>query len=109
MPTLAWVEREYEVALQSANTPSNLRDFALLCIALDHLRASTPDSEPKSEQKSEQKKRDAILLTAHSADLDKIPTITQIEDAIGAISINTPEEKKRVQDARTWAGIIGKK
>lgn len=50
--------------------------------------------------------REAVLLTTHSADLDTIPTIEQIEDALGAVAVNTPEERKRVQDARTWGKII---
>lgn len=45
----------------------------------------------------------------HSADLDTVPTIQQVETALHSISVNTPEERKRVQDAKKWAQIISQK
>lgn len=106
MPTLAWVEQEYVKALASANTPANLRDFALLCIARDHLRADAPP--PRGEDEKEGKKN-AVLLTAYSADLNTVPTLAQIEDGIGALAANTAEDRRRIEDAKTWAAIIGHK
>lgn len=108
MLSLAWVEHELELAINGPNTPQNARDCALLFILRDHLKAMN-EPEKAEEKKQDSTHRQAVLLTAHSAHLDSVPTLTQIEDAIGAIAVSTPEEKKRAQDARTWAGIIGKK
>jgi hypothetical protein len=113
MLSLAWVEHELELAINGPNTPQNARDCALLFILRDHLREvyEPPEPERKEEppQKENDSKRQAVLLTAHSARLDTVPTLTQIEDAIGAVSVNTREEKRRMQDAKTWASIIREK
>jgi hypothetical protein len=108
MLSLAWVELELQKALEGQNTPQNARDCALLFILRDHLKAMT-EPEKAEEKKQDSTHRQAVLLTAHSAHLDSDPTLTQIEDAIGAVSVNTREEKRRMQDAKTWAGIIGQK
>ena len=67
--------------------------------------AATADV-PKDE-----KKQQAILLTAHSADLNTIPAIEQIDKALVAVveSASTPEQRQRVKDARTWVKSIGGK
>lgn len=113
MLSLPWVEHELELAIRGPNTPQNARDCALLFILRDHLMALyAPDEPAQQEQQPEkesEKQRQAVLLTAHSARLDTVPTIAQIEDAIGAVAANTREEKRRMQDAKTWASIIGKK
>ena len=113
MLSLAWVEHELELAINGPTTPQNARDCALLFILRDHLREvyEPPEPERKEEppQKENDSKRQAVLRTAHSARLDTVPTIAQIDDAIGAVSVNTRVEKRRVQDAKTWAGIIGQK
>ena len=113
MLSLAWVEHELEMAINGPSTPQNARDCALLFILRDNLRAiyqpEEAEEKPKSEEKEKESHRQAVLLTAHSARLDTVPTITEIEDAIGAVSVNTKEEKRRMQDAKTWAGIIGQK
>ena len=113
MLSLAWVEHELELAINGPNTPQNARDCALLFILRDHLREIYEPQEPERKEEPPKKendsKRQAVLLTAHSARLDTVPTIAQIEDAIGTVSVNTREEKRRMQDARTWADIIGQK
>lgn len=102
--TLAWVEAEIEKAEQGGNNAKNVYDLAALLIVRDHLRAATsPKAVPVQEDRA---KRDAIVLTSHSADLDVVPTIAQVEEALGAVIVSTPEERQRVQDAKTWAQII---
>ena len=48
------------------------------------------------------------MLTAHSADLDKVPTLAEVEDALGAVVVNTPEERERANRVKTWAEILRK-
>ena len=103
--TLAWVEAEIEKAEQGGNTARNVYDLAALLIVRDHLRAAAlPKNVPEDKGK-----RDAIILTSHSADLDVIPTIDQVEDALAAVVVSTPEERQRVMDAKTCAQIIREK
>lgn len=108
MITLAWVENEIEKALSEDATPRNVYDLAALVAVQGFLlkRAAPKEDEKPKETREEREHREAVLLTTHSADLDTIPTIEQIEDALGAVAVNTPEERKRVQDARTWGKII---
>lgn len=107
MITLAWVENEIEKALSEDATPRNVYDLAALVAVQGFLlKRAAPKEEKPKETREEREHREAVLLTTHSTDLDTIPTIEQIEDALGAVAVNTPEERKRVQDARTWGKII---
>lgn len=103
--TLAWIESEIEQAANGPNTAKNVYDLAMLIIARDYfLETATP--QPAAETEEQRKRREAVILTSHSADLDVVPTIGQIEEAIGAVSISTPDERRRVKDAKTWASIL---
>ena len=44
----------------------------------------------------------------YTRDLDKVPTLAEVEDALGAVVVNTPEERERANRVKTWAEIIGK-
>ena len=104
--TLTWIESQLEDALSGPNTAKNVYDAAALIIVRDAMRAA---SAPSAQQDAGDKtRRDAVLLTAHSADLDKVPTLAEVEDALGAVVVNTPEERERANRVKTWAGIIGK-
>ena len=70
------------------------------------MRAASAPSSAGSHDTGEKARRDAILLTAHSADLDKVPTLAEVEDALGAVVVNTPEERERANRVKTWAEII---
>ena len=100
--TLAWVESEIEKAQQAGNTAKAVYDLAALLIVRDFLRAASPEHQALQEKRH----RDAVTLTAYSADLRKVPTIDQVEDALGAVALSTPEERRRAVDMRTWAEII---
>lgn len=65
MLTLAWVEHQIEEAKHGLNEPQNVRDFALLCIARDFLKA-----EPTAH---------AGLYDAVSVDLLPIYTPTMMD------------------------------
>lgn len=106
--TLTWVESQLEDALSGPNTAKNVYDAAALIIVRDAMRAASAPSAAESTDAGEKARRDAILLTAHSADLDKVPTLAEVEDALGAVVVNTPEERERANRVKTWAEIIGK-
>ena len=104
--TLTWIESQLEDALSGPNTAKNVYDAAALIIVRDAMRAASAPSAAESTDAGEKARRDAILLTAHSADLDKVPTLAEVEDALGAVVVNTPEERDRANRVKTWAEII---
>ena len=106
--TLTWIESQLEDALSGPNTAKNVYDAAALIIVRDAMRAASAPSAAVGPDTGEKARRDAILLTAHSADLDKVPTLAEVEDALGAVMVNTPEERERANRVKTWAEIIGK-
>lgn len=100
--TLAWVESQLEDALNGANTAKNVYDAAALIIVRDALRAASSDTGTEDAKKS----MEAVVLTAHSADLNVVPTIDQAEKALEAVAVRTKEDRERVNRARTWAEIL---
>ena len=105
---LTWIESQLEDALSGPNTAKNVYDAAALIIVRDAMRAASAPSAAGSADTGEKARRDAILLTAHSADLDKVPTLAEVEDALGAVVVNTPEERERAERVKTWAEILRK-
>lgn len=97
--TLTWIESQLEEAISGANSAKNVYDAAALIIVRNAMLAS-------AEEEGDAQKRNAIVLTSHSADLDVIPTLEQAEAALAAVAVNTPEERDRVERARTWASIL---
>ena len=106
--TLTWIESQLEDALSGPNTAKNVYDAAALIIVRDAMRAASAPSAAESTDAGDKARRDAVLLTAPSADLDKVPTLAEVEDALGAVVVNTPEERERANRVKTWAEIIGK-
>ena len=104
--TLPWVEAQIEETLRSENSAKNVYDLAMLCIARDELvRRAAPEYSQNAEP-SDKKRDDAVVLTAYSADLDTVPTIEQIDKALGSVSVRSREDRKRVQELKTWKDII---
>ena len=106
--TLTWIESQLEDALSGPNTAKSVYDAAALIIVRDAMRAASAPSTAGSTDTEEKARRDAVLLTAHSADLDKVPTLAEVEDALGAVVVNTPEERERANRVKTWAEILRK-
>ena len=106
MVTLTWIDGQIEKAIEEGNNPA-----ALITVREYLATRSAPKADAQSVQESadDKKRRDAVVLMTHSADLDTVPTIQQVETALHSISVNTPEERKRVQDAKKWAQIISQK
>lgn len=107
MISRAWVESQIEECLNGTQNRENIYDIAMLIVVRDELdRRASPIVPDVSEAAGKEKQKQAIVLTNLSADLDTVPTVEQIEDAIGAVAANTPEERQRAKDLRTWAKIL---
>lgn len=111
MVTLTWIDGQIEKAIEEGNNPQNIRDLAALITVKEFLTArSAPNDNSRSEKThesvDERKRRDAVVLMTHSADLDTVPTIQQVETALQSISVNTPAERQRLKDAKKWSQII---
>lgn len=112
MVTLTWIDGQIEKAIEEGNNPQNIRDLAALITVKDFLTArSAPKDDQRENDKApesidERKRRDAVVLMTHSADLDTVPTIQQVETALQSISVNTPAERQRLKDAKKWSQII---
>ena len=105
MLSLAWVELQLEQAINGDNSPQNVRDFALLCIARDNLKALQMPAEAKTEAPARR-----VVLTDYCADLNKVPKLEEIDAAIfsAAETAYTPIDRQHVRDQKTWADIIRK-
>ena len=101
MITLSWIESELEKALQERPTAQAVYDLSALITVRAYLLSR---SEPEREQP--EPRQPTVNLVDYCADLDKFPTIEQVEAAIGAVAINTPEDAKRAKEARIWADIL---
>lgn len=113
MVTLTWIDGQIEKAIEEGNNPQNIRDLAALITVKEFLttRSSLKDDDSRKSEKAyesvdERKRRDAVVLMTHSADLDTVPTIQQVETALQSISVNTPAERQRLKDAKKWSQII---
>lgn len=50
-----------------------------------------------------------VYLSDYCADLDKVPRLEQVEQALAAVTVEDREQLKRAKDMKTWAGILGGK
>lgn len=108
--TLAWIEAQIEETINAANSQKNVYDLAMLCICREEFArraAPVPDYSQAAEPPEERRRREAVTLTAYSADLDSVPTLDQVDEAMGAVVVNSPEERERMNDLKTWRKIIG--
>jgi len=96
--SLSWVNAQIESAMNGNNTPQNVRDYALLCIARDNLQKITPDQDNKTTA--------SVRIADHSADINYVPTIGEIEKAMAAVAENNAEDHQRMNDLRTWTDIM---
>ena len=105
MITLNWVESEIEKSLRGEASAKNVYDLAALLTVRAYLAAPVPQGEEKPEAVS----TPTVYLSDYCADLDKVPKLEQVEQALAAVAVETPEQLKRAKDMRTWANIIGGK
>ena len=91
MLRLEWIEEQLEYLKAGTCTMQTVRDYAALCIARDSLRGEGKTSPS---------------VSSVGISFDRPPTLDQVERALGTIIVSTEEEKKRKQDAMTWAKIL---
>lgn len=91
MLDVSWVDEQIERVRSATATMQTARDYALLCIARDHLAAMEPRKNP------------------HSGMLDTAPTLDQVEAALSAITVTTAADRDRMEDAITWGKILAGK
>lgn len=103
MLSLAWVEHQIEQALNGQNDPQNVRDYALLCIARDFLKA-----EQTARQARTTPEHDRIVLTDYCADLNHVPNPEEIKQAIAAAAsaAYATDSRQQLRDMNTWADIL---
>lgn len=85
MLDVSWVDEQIERVRCATATMQTARDYALLCIARDHL---APSSAPKSR------------ITSSP------PTLDDVEQALAQINVSTPEDRRRAQEARELLQIM---
>ncbi len=90
MLRLDWVEEQIERVKTGTCTMQTVRDYALLCIARDSLRGDGESAPPP---------------VTDGIDFGE-PTLDQVERALGAVMVFSDADRKRKQDAMTWARII---
>lgn len=100
--TIAWIDNEIEKAVNGVNSPQNVRDFALLCIARENLLAIL-----NRDQDGEKKENNIVPISLYNADLSA-PTMDDVEESLGRVMIRDENDKKRMRDARTIMNIMHK-
>ena len=103
MITLTWVESEIKKAVSERPTAQAVYDLAASITVRDYLRALTADQE---SAEAPEPKPATVNMLDYCADLDKCPTLDQVETALGSVAIHSQDEAKRAKDARTWADIL---
>lgn len=93
MLDVSWVDEQIERVRCDTATMQTARDYALLCIARDHLAPKEPEER----------------RPYNHGMLDTAPTLDQVEAALSAITVTTAAERDRAEDAVTWGKILAGK
>ena len=105
MITLNWVESEIEKSLAGEPNARNVYDLAALITVRAYLAA--PSEAVQAEPAKEEAPK--VYLSDYCADLDKVPRLEHVEQALAAVAVEDREQLKRAKDMKTWAGILGGK
>ena len=105
MITLSWVESEIEKSLAGEPNARNVYDLAALITVRAYLAA--PSEAVQAEPAKEEAPK--VYLSDYCADLDKVPRLEQVEQALAAVAVEDRGQLKRAKDMKTWAGILGGK
>lgn len=105
MITLAWIDNEIEKSLRGDASAKNVYDLAALITVRAYLAA--PSDAVQAEPTKEEAPK--VYLSDYCADLDKVPRLEQVEQALAAVAVEDREQLKRAKDMKTWAGILGGK
>lgn len=90
MLDVSWVDEQLERVRCATATMQTARDYALLCIARDHLTQNHP-----KEQRSNS-----------SSQFPTAPTLDDVEAALRSINVTTSEDRKRVNEAKEVTQIL---
>lgn len=101
MITRAWLESEIEKALAAKPTAQAVYDLAALITVRGYLCAQESSEEKKKEAETQ-----TVNLLDYCTDLDKCPTLEQVETALGSVAINSRDDARRAKDALVWADIL---
>ena len=81
----------------------------LSCVRLQaHRRLPRASSDPEPQGGTNLRPVKASSRQSVPDVLYTRPTLDQIEEALSAVAIDTPEEAQRARDAKTWADILRK-
>ena len=105
MITLSWVESEIEKSLAGEANARNVYDLAALITVRAYLAA--PSESTQAEPAKEEVPK--VYLSDYCADLDKVPRLEQVEQALAAMAVEDREQLNRAKDMKTWAGILSGK
>lgn len=97
MLDLSWVNEQIDRLINGTRCMQSARDLAALIIVRDEIqKGAGAIPAPRSDD------------TPPGGDLlNTAPTLDQVQRALGAVVVNTPEERQRAQDMQTWLQIIG--
>ncbi len=95
MPDLSWINEQIDRLKHGTRCLQTVRDLAALIIVRDEMK--------KGEGESPSPRLDDMPPDI----LHTTPTIDQVQRALGAVIVNSPEERQRVQDMQTWLQILG--
>jgi hypothetical protein len=96
--SLAWIEAQIEHEIDRGNIPDAVRDLAALLQVRQYMMEQGGETSTPHEHMGKH--------IAYDSALDTLPTLDQVERALGTIVVSTDAEKKRMQDAMTWAKIL---
>ncbi len=105
MITLTWIDSEIEKSLRGEASAKNVYDLAALITVRAYLAAPSESVQAESTKEEAPK----VYLSDYCADLDKVPRLEQVEQALAAVAVEDREQLKRAKDMRTWAGILSGK
>lgn len=89
MLDVSWIDEQLERVRGATATMQTARDFALLCIARDHLapKDDLQDHKPRS-------------------DVTPAPTLEDVEKALQKINISTREDRQKAQELKEITRIM---
>lgn len=110
MLTLEWVEEQIKEALEGGNTPQNVRDFALLCIARDNLRVATASRAPLTvevESPVQMVSERGELEPVNDSDLfSRELSVEEMEKLMRRMRVGSKKDYEKARDLRTYLNIV---
>lgn len=99
MLDLSWINEQIDRLMNGTRCMQSARDLAALIIVRDEIQkgAGSPPA-PSSDDTPPKVSSPSVLST--------VPTLDQVQRALGAVVINTPEDRQRAQDIQTWLQIL---